>query len=218
VGQERKAKKEEEMTEHVGVYKRGEVWWYRVGRGARFSSQSSDVRVAIGLREKALQMRRHSRATHAVVKYQRKLSEEWVGWVGDQRADSDSWLRRTLRHMRSKSKARQWVDCLDEAQLSDLMLESNGFCAITGLPFCRDTKAKRDPFSISIDRIDSANGYCAGNVRLVLLAVNLGMSHWGQEAFCRIARALVGRELVNASHNPLHSDYAGDIENSTKSL
>ena len=198
------------MSETAGVYKRGEVWWYRVGRDIRRSSQSGDREVAVAMRERALQIRREARAVKAATRRSLKASTEWQAWVQAQGANSDGWLHRTHRHMRRKTRLRNWIECLTLDELADLAIESNGHCALTGLPFSRKP---RHPFAISIDRIDSGKGYCAGNVRLVLLAVNLGMSHWGEDAFRSIARALVGRELLKPLHNPLHSGVSlGDSE------
>lgn len=173
------------MSEETGVYKRGDIWWYRVGRTIRRSSRSRNMHDAIAMRERALAIYREG-----------AVRDEWREWVSAQQGDSNSWLRRTHSHMRRRTRIRGWADCISMEELVRLVRASNGACALTGLPFSR-TERKHDPFSISVDRIDSRQGYCAGNVRLVLLAVNLGMSHWGEDAFRVIARALVGRELVD---------------------
>jgi hypothetical protein len=52
----------------------------------------------------------------------------------------------------------------------------------------------REPFRPSIDRIDSSVGYVVGNCRVVLVAVNIAMSTWGEGLFLRIARAAVERQ------------------------
>lgn len=56
----------------------------------------------------------------------------------------------------------------------------------------------RRPYVVSIDRIDSAKGYEAKNIRLVVSAVNLAMNEWGLEIFDRIAREYVKRESQDA--------------------
>lgn len=40
---------------------------------------------------------------------------------------------------------------------------------------------------MSIDRIRNDDGYRPGNVRLVLVAVNIALGAWGDEVFYRIA-------------------------------
>ncbi len=188
------------MRENPGVYKRGDIWWYQVGRGIRHSSRSTDRAVAVALREKALRIRREGVAARAGIERKTDAHAEWLQWVVAQQANSDSWLHRTYRHMRRKTRTRQWIDCLTLEELVALTIDSDGKCALTGLPFHLEQNSKRHPFAISIDRIESSRGYCADNVRLVLLAVNLAMSHWGDMAFREIARALVGRELLNQEH------------------
>lgn len=171
-----------------GIYKRGNIWWYTTGRKVRRSSGSSDINEALAQRAHAVALRRH-----------RACSDEWRKWVAEQRADSNSWLRRTFNRMRRKSRLRTWGDCLALEDFVRIVLASDGKCAITGIEFSR-TELKRDPFAISVDRINSARGYCAGNVRVVLLAVNLAMSQWGEASLIRIAAALAGRELLKSVH------------------
>lgn len=170
----------------AGVYRRGNVWWYSTGRGVRRSSGSRRVEDAIAQREQAL-----------ALKGRVCFVKEWRDWVAVQRSDSNSWLRRAHSHMRRKSLRRGWIGCLTLEELTRAVLASHGRCALTGIEFERNP-TPRHPFSISIDRIDSRLGYIPGNVRMVLLAVNIAMSHWGERSLRAIARALVGRELVEA--------------------
>lgn len=169
-----------------GVYKRGRYWYYKVGKICR-STGSEDIEEAIAQRDIA-----------RAVLCRRVCSEEWRHWVAAQRTNSNGWLRRTHSHMRRKSRKKKWEQCMALEEFSRIVTACNGECALTGLPL--DTVSKRHPFSISADRIDSSKGYVLGNVRIVALAVNLAMSHWGEEAVLQIARALVGRELTNAFH------------------
>lgn len=48
------------MSEETGVYKRGDIWWYRVGRTIRRSSRSRNMHDAIAMRERALAIYRGS--------------------------------------------------------------------------------------------------------------------------------------------------------------
>lgn len=179
-----------------GLFKRGEIWWYRIGRKIRRSARTRNVEEAAAMRATAL------------AEFQRQyVNDEWQSLARQQRADSNSWLRRAHSHMRRKSSIRQWPECISLTELTQVMLNSQGRCAITGLPFDCNPAAGRSPFAISVDRIDSSQGYCVGNVRLVLLAVNLAMSHWGEEAFRAIARATTGSELLNVPHTTLHTTF-----------
>lgn len=193
---------EEAGVNQPGVYLRGSIWWYSLGRGIRRSSNSIDKNVAIAMRERALQFKREGVAARAAIRLEVNAPIVWAEWLATQQGDRDSWLHRTHRHMRRKTRLRHWVDCLSLDELCALTLNSSGRCALTGLPFHTDRGVTRHPFAISIDRMDSSKGYTLGNVRLVLLAVNLAMSHWGDEAFRSIARALVGRELLSGCTKP----------------
>ena len=178
------------MNNPTGIYKpkNSRYWWYSAGRGLRRSSRSVNIEDAIAQREQAL-----------ALKGRKLVSEDWRLWVSAQREDSNSWLRRTHARMRRKTAIRKWGSCLTLQELTTLTLASDGRCALTGLQFARRPSSPRHPFSISVDRIESSRGYEPGNVRVILLAVNLAMSHWGENALREISRALVGRELTEAT-------------------
>ena len=58
--------------------------------------------------------------------------------------------------------------------------------------------ARKRMWAPSVDRINSAHGYVAGNMRLVAIAVNIAMSDFGEEFLLRIAEAIVRRRRVAA--------------------
>ena len=65
-----------------------------------------------------------------------------------------------------------------------------GRCSVTGIEFVKiDDKA--NPFSPSIDRIDSSIGYTKENSRFVIWAVNAFKRDWPEEIMMRVARALI---------------------------
>lgn len=69
-------------------------------------------------------------------------------------------------------------------------------CALTGIPFAppdRDSAWSKNPYAPSLDRIDCSKGYEIGNVRVVLLAVNVALNEWGEDVFREIAAALVAK-------------------------
>ena len=87
-------------------------------------------------------------------------------------------------------------------EFADIVRRANGRCEVTGLPFS-EVCAPRDPFSPSIDRIDSERGYVAGNVRIVCLIANLAMNTWGEAPLRRVAEALCGSgQSANAGAFP----------------
>jgi hypothetical protein len=87
---------------------------------------------------------------------------------------------------------------IDSSYVIGLLKEQDHRCAVTGLQFefafgGRRRKG-REPYRPSIDRIDSKLGYVRGNCRVVLVAVNIAMSSWGEGVFLRIAQAAVTRK------------------------
>jgi hypothetical protein len=63
-------------------------------------------------------------------------------------------------------------------------------CALTGIQFLleeqRGTTHAR-PYTPSFDRIDCSGGYTMDNVRIVVFAVNMMLSDWGEDVFHRVA-------------------------------
>lgn len=158
------------------LYLRKNRWWIRAavrGKKQRFSTRTSDRATA----ERVL--KRFMATCNAEL-----CSETWSATVDGWMVDSDSWLNRTYRHMRNKSKRRSWHDLMSRHELADLARRSDGRCGLTGLPF-----EPAGPFSISIDRIDCDRGYSAGNCRIVCLMANIAMRHWGEHALRRLAIA-----------------------------
>lgn len=86
---------------------------------------------------------------------------------------------------------------LTRDDVKKMAAESNGRCAVTGIPFeyvlPQDAPFRRNPFGPSIDRIDSRNGYVLGNVRLVCAMVNVAMMDWGEGYLWQIAHAMVSK-------------------------
>lgn len=69
-----------------------------------------------------------------------------------------------------------------------------GVCELTGLPFNFDVsgKTRMNPYSPSLDRIKSSNpSYTKTNTRVVLTAVNLTLSNFGEQELLPILEAMV---------------------------
>lgn len=179
------------MNINAGLYKRGPYWWYKVG-GVRRSTKTADLADAIAIRDAA-----------RAIAHRKYVLAEWANHVAEHQADADSWLRRTHSRIKRKTALRNWPSCLTLRELTQLMLESRGACAVTGLPFARQVRplTLRNPRAVSIDRIDSSKGYIPGNCRLVLLAVNLGMSQWGETHFREICYGVAAHELLRLGTN-----------------
>jgi hypothetical protein len=69
---------------------------------------------------------------------------------------------------------------LDLWQLWDLWVEQKGLCAVTKMPMnCEVGECSfKNPWKVSIDRIDSEQGYVIDNVRLVTHWYNNAKNSW----------------------------------------
>lgn len=71
---------------------------------------------------------------------------------------------------------------------------NKGFCELTGLPFDLEyfSESKNNPYSPSLDRIDSKNkNYSPDNVRVVLSFINIAINDLGLEKALPIFKALI---------------------------
>lgn len=171
------------------IYQRNGIWWMRGnvnGRDYRRTTKTRDLERA---KQVLADFERAQRATTG--------NRQWEDVVSGWRIDSQSWLHRTYRHIKKRTGIKGWTEHMTLLELNALAVLSDGRCAITGLDFHLDDQnaSRRNPFCISLDRIDCSKGYVIGNVRLVCLIVNMALSNWGEAAVRTMARALVGAEL-----------------------
>jgi hypothetical protein len=68
---------------------------------------------------------------------------------------------------------------------------ASGRCELTGVPFDLSRYGSHGPYAPSVDRIDSSRGYELDNCRVILWALNMAFSNWGEETFAPIAIALL---------------------------
>lgn len=66
-----------------------------------------------------------------------------------------------------------------------------GTCELTRLPFAsgRLPGSHNHPFAPSVDRIASGRDYTPDNCRVILCALNSGLSDWGQDIYKTVAQA-----------------------------
>ena len=78
-----------------------------------------------------------------------------------------------------------------------------GFCQLTKLPFdlTPPNNASQNPYSPSIDRIDSLKGYTKDNIRIVLYSVNAALGQFGTEIMLPILKEMVKAIEKNAKQN-----------------
>lgn len=103
-----------------------------------------------------------------------------------------------LKQSRANAKARGLEHSISIEDLRDLACRSGGRCALTGIKFeyglAKEVKGlstrRKRPWAPSIDRIDSAQGYAIGNVRLVCVAVNIARQDFPDSVLYRLAAGL----------------------------
>lgn len=106
-------------------------------------------------------------------------------------------LKAMLRRARGSVKSRGLEVDLDAEYLSALWEAQNGRCAVSGLPFTRETYESafvKTPFAPSVDRVDCSKGYIKGNVRLVCIISNFALNEWGDNVLRRLAHGVVATE------------------------
>ncbi len=64
---------------------------------------------------------------------------------------------------------------ITRAQVKELLVKQNNKCAISGLEFI-NSKGPKEPWKLSIDRLDGTKGHTFENCQLVLCSINLGKS------------------------------------------
>lgn len=76
---------------------------------------------------------------------------------------------------RARAK-RKGMECtITDSDILNLLLKQEGKCAATGIimkPSKQEGHKGKDPYTISIDRIDSTKGYIEGNIQLVCIVFN----------------------------------------------
>jgi hypothetical protein len=113
----------------------------------------------------------------------------WPDYVAAAFSDHASWFHDMLRRSRRHAAARGRPHHLTESALRFICLRSAGRCEVTGIRFSTERLPGRSihPFKQSLDRIDSSRGYEIQNCRLVLTAVNIAMSAWGEDVLREVA-------------------------------
>lgn len=115
-----------------------------------------------------------------------------------------AFLRNLLVRSRSRAKVRRLEHELTLADVTAMWTRSAGRCEVSGLSFhVAAVRGRRGPYTPSIDRIDSADGYRWANCRPVCLAVNVAINEWGLETFAAICQSVVARRGANSHLFPV---------------
>ena len=94
------------------------------------------------------------------------------------------------KSLRAKAEGTSMMSAREFAAIA---VRSRGRCEVTGIEF-RFGDAER-AYGPSLDRMSAGGPYSFENCRLVLLAVNVAMSNWGEDVFRDICAAFVTNAL-----------------------
>ena len=94
--------------------------------------------------------------------------------------------RRADAVKRAKRKKLPISITLDE--LEELWVRQEGRCALTGWTMEVRGGGLKDPYCLTIDRIEDTAGYVPGNVRLICWMANKAKSAWGENLFIQMCR------------------------------
>jgi len=108
------------------------------------------------------------------------------------------FARLALARRRAKKAGREFS--ITVADLYEIGKFQRWRCALTYIPFdCARGAPWRNPFTLSIDRIDNAEGYIKDNIRLVIHGLNVALGPWGEDVYLRIAQAYIRRQKICAN-------------------
>jgi hypothetical protein len=109
----------------------------------------------------------------------------------------DELVGSILTSAKKRAKRHGLAFDLTEADITELLQRQIYRCAVSGIKFQatagKDAGSYRGAFRPSPDRIKAKLGYVRGNVRLVLVAVNVALSDWGDAQLIEIARAIAAQ-------------------------
>jgi hypothetical protein len=194
-----------------GLFKRNGIWYIDKVVNGRRIVRSTRTRCAVTAQKMLDAEVARVSAIHA--------SEAWHRYVEKMMRDKTSWIYLTVRRAKRRGKNNGKGSTLTASQVRELLLECDGRCTVTSIPFndFKPAGARVAPFRYSIDRIDSAKGYHFDNCRIVCFAVNMAMREWGEMAVVQIGLAMLKKHVdtqintVSGSHTP----QMRDLEEST---
>lgn len=106
-------------------------------------------------------------------------------------------IRKLSKQLFNRCKRNSKQRCVDifltENDVMDLVLQSNLRCAVSGIRLQLQVEGYGigNPWSISIDRINSSQPYSVENCRIVCLAANIAMGSWGFEVLKTLSTEVV---------------------------
>ena len=105
----------------------------------------------------------------------------------------ENYIRRAFSQLRYSRRRHnpnmRWEVTCDD--IIEIYYKQNGECTLTGIKLDHHRKGnrrKRNPFNISIDRIDNDVGYIVSNIQLVCSVVNMMKGGWNEDDFLYVCK------------------------------
>ena len=122
----------------------------------------------------------------------RKENREYIKtWRKAANVTPEKRAKMLLRRSRTRAAKKQILFSLTLNDVLPAILQ--GKCQLTNLPFdlTQECNSWRNPYSPSIDRIDSSLGYVKENIRVVLTSVNITLNEFGESTMLPILKEMV---------------------------
>lgn len=97
-------------------------------------------------------------------------------------------LEALLRSCRNRAYDKAMEFNIDLGYVISVYDAQKGVCALTGIALTASAAA-RVPNGLSIDRIDSSDGYTVGNIQITTLWANQAKNKWDDDIFYAMCRA-----------------------------
>lgn len=104
----------------------------------------------------------------------------------------------SLIQKKNKDRSRISLDFLES-----LWKRQRGLCAISGVPMTHIRGSGKVPTNVSIDRIDSSEGYVEGNIQLVCYRVNVLKMEYDVDDLIWWASQIINNNVKNNSSSNL---------------
>ena len=121
--------------------------------------------------------------------------EYWKQACGKYRSTLKSKVHLLFRNCKKRAKKHQWDFDLTKEWIKEKI--DNGRCELSGEKFNCDVgifNTHFNPFTPSVDRINSSKGYTKDNCRVVIAAVNMGIGEWGLDQYISIAKKVIAHQ------------------------
>ena len=109
-------------------------------------------------------------------------------------------LRAVLWGAKARAKRLNREYNLTQKYVLDLLETQEGKCAATGIllePSAQRTCQNKNPFTVSIDRIDSSKGYIIGNIQIVCSIYNSAKNSYSTEEVKKLCIGFIKTNNIN---------------------